>query len=92
MGHSKRVNSVKWLRGHDVTHELELVSGSADSTVTVWSLKDGRYEAVILEGHESNVNIVDGLYQHENHVNAVIVSASMDNTVRVWLRPKPGGT
>ncbi|KAJ8913600.1 hypothetical protein NQ315_013422 [Exocentrus adspersus] len=92
VGHSKRVNSVKWLSGVGNLFETELVSGSTDSLVFVWTLKGGIYESVTLKGHESNVNIVDGLYKENDTNKAIIVSASMDCTVIVWYRPKPTDT
>lgn len=91
MGHSKRVNSVKWLSDKDNIYETELISGSTDSLVIVWTLKNGFYEPVTLKGHESNVNIVDGLYKQNNKNGALIASASMDCTVKIWYRPKSEG-
>ncbi|KAJ8932764.1 hypothetical protein NQ314_014466 [Rhamnusium bicolor] len=87
--HSKRVNSVKWLAGKDNSYETELISGSTDSLVIVWTLKGNCYEPSILRGHESNVNIVDGLYKESEKNNTIIVSASMDCTVKIWSRLNP---
>lgn len=81
---------MKWLNGKDSTYETELISGSTDSLVIVWTLKNGSYKQVTLN-HESNVNIVDGLYKQHDKSGAVIVSASMDCTVKIWYRPKPEG-
>lgn len=91
MGHSKRVNSVKWLSGKDTDHETELVSGAADGTVCLWTLDEIGYKFFQLKGHESNVNIVDGLYKKSLKTEAVVVSVSMDCTVNIWLRHLPNG-
>ncbi|CAH1104108.1 unnamed protein product [Psylliodes chrysocephalus] len=84
--HTKRVNSVKWLTGKDIINEKELISGSTDGDVCVWTLVDDKYESVILKSHTLNVNIVDGLYKGENCSSAVIVSISMDRTAKIWFR------
>nr|CAH7738001.1 unnamed protein product [Callosobruchus chinensis] len=91
VGHQKRVNSTKWISGPGITSETELVSGSTDSTVVVWSFKEGQYLPYKLEGHQSNVNIVDGLYKNGNQQDAVIVSVSMDSTMKIWCRSEPQG-
>lgn len=82
---------MKWLSAKDSTYETEVISGSTDSLVIVWTLKNGFYEPEILKGHESNVNIVDGLYKQHDKNDAVVVSASMDCTVKVWYRVKSTG-
>lgn len=91
VGHTKRVNSLKWLSGNDIEHESELVSGSADGTVCVWTFNKNEYKPSLLIGHESNVNIVDGMYKSACQRQAVIVSASMDCTVVIWIRQTPDG-
>ncbi|XP_023017207.1 elongator complex protein 2 [Leptinotarsa decemlineata] len=84
VGHSKRVNSVKWLGGRNVSFETELLSASADSIVCVWSSNGKVYSKVSLVGHSSNVNIVDGLYKENN--STVVVSISMDCCIKIWWR------
>ncbi|CAG9860297.1 unnamed protein product [Phyllotreta striolata] len=84
--HSKRVNSVRWLRGKDVHSEKELISGSSDGSVCVWTFVNDKYEPTLLEGHSSNVNIVDGLYKEAHFKSTVIVSVSMDRSAKIWYR------
>ncbi|XP_057671007.1 elongator complex protein 2 isoform X1 [Diorhabda carinulata] len=84
MKHTKRVNSVKWLCGKQISYETELISGSTDSTVCVWKLVENYYEPEVLEGHSSNVNIVDGLQRIDK--STLIVSISMDHTAKIWYR------
>lgn len=79
-----RINSVRWLNGVD--YETELISGSADHTAIVWSLKENEYVPYSLIGHEANVNIVDGLYKGPGKERAVVVTVAMDSTVRIWYR------
>ncbi|CAG9817395.1 unnamed protein product [Phaedon cochleariae] len=89
IGHSKRVNSVKWLTGLNIINEIELISGSTDCTICVWSLEGDIYKGVTLEGHSSNVNLVDGLYKQSDRNETVLVSISMDCSIRVWFRKLP---
>ncbi|CAG9826810.1 unnamed protein product [Diabrotica balteata] len=84
INHTKRVNSVKWLRGKNNTPEYEIISGSTDGTLCIWTLNGDIYLLKILKGHSSNVNIVDGLYRDDK--SAVVVSVSMDQTAKIWLR------
>lgn len=86
VGHSKRVNSLRWLSGPGIDKESELVSGSADGTVCVWTLTEIGYKSSVLRGHETNVNIVDGLYKKTSHMQAIVVSVSMDCTANIWTR------
>lgn len=91
VGHSKRVNSVRWLSGKDIVHESELVSGSADGTICIWTATGMEYKCSKLTGHESNVNIVDGIYKRSDKTDAVVVSVSMDCTAIIWKRHLPIG-
>ncbi|KAF2896230.1 hypothetical protein ILUMI_09946 [Ignelater luminosus] len=85
-GHSKRVNSVRWISGIGDYEETELVSGSSDGTAIVWSYKEGNYVPFILKGHEDTVNRVDGFYKLGYLKYTVIVTASLDCTVKIWTR------
>ncbi|XP_044755225.1 probable elongator complex protein 2 [Coccinella septempunctata] len=87
--HKGQVNSVRWLKGSDIPDENEIVSGSTDGDVIVWTLDGENNKNEILKGHTSNVTVVDGIYKKENKKNAIVVSASMDSTVKVWLRENP---
>lgn len=91
VGHSKRVSSLRWLSGSDIEHESELISGSADATICVWTFKKDEYKPYFLTGHTSIVNIVDGIYRNSCQQKAVIVSASMDCNVFIWRRETPDG-
>lgn len=91
VGHSKRVNSLRWLSGKDIDHESELVSGSADGTICIWTVAGIKYKCSKLTGHENNVNIVDGIYKGSFKTDAVVVSVSMDCTAIVWRRQLPNG-
>ncbi|EFA10370.2 putative elongator complex protein 2-like Protein [Tribolium castaneum] len=76
VGHTKRVNSVRWLSG------AELVSGACDHTAIVWKLTGGKYAPMVLQ-HESIVNIVDGICKNEG---VVVVTVAMDAVVKIWFR------
>lgn len=91
MGHTKRVNAVRWIREKNASYETELLSASSDGTAIVWSSKGDAYQKYILKGHEDGVNIVEGIYQGENKDNLLVVTASIDSTVRFWKRHKFGG-
>lgn len=70
VGHSGRVNCIKWL------NEQFFVSGATDKTVCLW--KNFEVEAV-LKGHEESVTCVDGLIEHD-----LVVTSSADSTLKIW--------
>ncbi|KAK9889847.1 hypothetical protein WA026_007210 [Henosepilachna vigintioctopunctata] len=86
--HSGLVNSVRWLKGSDIPDEDEIISGSVDGNVIVWTKNVNDYSHEVL-GHTSNITLVDGLYKEENKKDAVVVAAAMDGTVKIWLRKTP---
>lgn len=84
MGHKKRVNSVRWIK-HGPKPSLELVSGSTDGSVLVWSLKDQEYVVTPLlsEDLSMGVNIVDACYAD----NTYVCSAGIDtSSLKIWCR------
>lgn len=87
--HEGQVNSVRWLKGSDIPDENEIVSGSTDGDVIVWTLNEDEVNHEVLKSHKSNVTVVDGIYKGENKSNAIVVSASMDNIINVWQRKNP---
>lgn len=56
----------------------ELVSGSYDDTIRVWSISDGKCLGV-LEGH---TNKVEGIFELKS--SGELVSYSDDETIRIW--------
>lgn len=84
MGHKKRVNSVRWIK-HGPKPGLELVSGSTDGSVLVWSLKDQEYvvTSLLSDDLSMGVNIVDACYAD----NTYVCSAGIDTcSLRIWCR------
>ncbi|CAM8918992.1 unnamed protein product [Rhodiola kirilowii] len=84
--HYRGVTSLVWLEGH-----LQLVSGSEDGNIRVWSLSlifddqrreeaDRLYEHSFSEHSLPVTDIVCGVAGH----NTIIVSASEDCTCKVW--------
>ncbi|XP_050302290.1 elongator complex protein 2 [Anthonomus grandis grandis] len=87
VSHTKRVNTVRWIRG--VTNEeQEIISGSADGSLIVWSLVEGTYRPSYLRHNDFNknlgVNIVDGYYF--NGSTFVVCAATDSSTLRIWKR------
>ncbi|ERL86558.1 hypothetical protein D910_03965 [Dendroctonus ponderosae] len=85
IGHTKRVNSVRWIRGSDG----ELVSGASDGSVVVWKPQGGAHARFILPAGGPTVNIVDGW---SCNGRTIIAGAAMEpGVVRIWTRDAPGG-
>lgn len=88
IAHSKRVNSVRWIRGNPRSNDQELISGSGDGTLVVWSLKEDRYEPTYLKDDNCknmlSINIVDGYYDGDRTV--VCCAAMNQYTLRIWQR------
>jgi WD40 repeat protein len=72
-GHLKWINSIAFSRDGG-----QLVSGSMDNTVRLWSMVSGQLLKT-LTGHLGTVNCVDF---HPN--GKQVASASVDKTVRIW--------
>ncbi|KAF7284251.1 hypothetical protein GWI33_022248 [Rhynchophorus ferrugineus] len=89
IGHTKRVNSVRWLRGRDMYgYPQDLVSGGTDGNVIVWVHQDKKYYPVFLKDNHYpdifSVNIVDGYYKDQQ---TVICSVSMNEySLRIWRK------
>ncbi|ESP01537.1 hypothetical protein LOTGIDRAFT_207709 [Lottia gigantea] len=86
-GHTDRVNCVQWIQNSSHNNENEIVSGSVDKTVRVWSKQNGQYvEKACLKGHTLSVNAVCGLHINSNSSAEVtyIASSSTDSTVKIW--------
>lgn len=80
-GHTKRVNTVKWISRNNEP-EYEIISGSDDSTCSYWNLKDhDNPKSHDLKAHTSGVTGVDAIFS--NH-EITVASVSVDSTVRLW--------
>ncbi|KAK9501757.1 hypothetical protein O3M35_012428 [Rhynocoris fuscipes] len=86
--HKDRVNVVRWIRSTQNTHETELISGSTDNNVIVWSLIEGDFKVTAqLSGHTGPINAIDGMYNNKSGPKSVIlVSASGDSSLKIWQR------
>ncbi|CAL1525971.1 unnamed protein product [Lymnaea stagnalis] len=93
-GHTDRVNCVTWIK-NGTEGESELVSGSTDSTINIWSYDSEaklNQPVCTLKGHEGSVTCVSALYIPQDGGpsstagETLIVSASTDSTVRIWSR------
>lgn len=86
IGHTKRVNSVRWIRGTNG----ELISGASDGSVVVWARQGDVYQANFIQPIGGpTVNIVDGWTCNGR---TIIACAPMEpGVVRVWTRQAPGG-
>lgn len=72
---------MKWVR-RDGQPEYELISGSDDSKVIYWHLKDlENPKKIVLEAHKSGVTSVDAIFVG---AELTIATASADSTVRLW--------
>lgn len=80
-GHTDRVNTVKWVQRNNES-EYELVSGSDDSTLIYWNIKDiENPKRIIFNGHQNGVTSVDGIFVEGE---LTIATSSADSTVRLW--------
>eukprot|EP01012_Entosiphon_sulcatum_P016545 TRINITY_DN2146_c0_g1_i1.p1 TRINITY_DN2146_c0_g1~~TRINITY_DN2146_c0_g1_i1.p1 ORF type:complete len:413 (-),score=42.78 TRINITY_DN2146_c0_g1_i1:14-1252(-) len=75
----------QYLKGHTDSvccttflSDLELITGSADSTIRIWDLNDGKSK-IVLSGHEGPVLCIA---IHKN--SQLLVSGSADHSVKVW--------
>ncbi|XP_031441816.1 elongator complex protein 2 isoform X2 [Clupea harengus] len=88
-GHTSRVNAVKWVHREDCGPETELVSGSSDNSVILWTNVDGQYpSSVKCIGHTGPVCAVDAVPLDASQL--LIVSTASDSTVKLWLRGDGG--
>lgn len=81
--HTKRVNTVKWLKSHNSPCEQYFLSGSDDKLAIFWNAKNkDDVKSVQLIGHESGVNAVEGLQRSND--DWLLATAAADCTIKVW--------
>nr|XP_018912100.1 PREDICTED: probable elongator complex protein 2 [Bemisia tabaci]XP_018912102.1 PREDICTED: probable elongator complex protein 2 [Bemisia tabaci] len=87
-GHTKRVNSVQWVKGSPP--KAQLISVSADSTANLWTLnEDGFFtQTLTLKGHADSITVIDALYVKPKSESGcgriVIFTASNDSIIKIW--------
>lgn len=74
-GHTDMINCVM------VAGEDTVVTGSADSTLRLWSISKAK-ELARLDGHTGAINSIS-----YSHAEQVLISGSSDATVRLWSVP-----
>lgn len=87
MGHTARVNTVKWIEKESESSETELISGGNDGNVIYWNAGDPE-KPIVLPGHTGSVTAVDCIYINGN---LTVVSASGDSTIKIWERKGTSG-
>ncbi|XP_005184039.1 elongator complex protein 2 [Musca domestica] len=81
--HTKRVNTVRWLKGFSAEKETLFLSGSDDKLAILWDfINPDDVQSFDLKGHESGVNAVDGV-QRENG-EWILATAAADSTIKIW--------
>lgn len=84
MKHTKRVNTVRWLKSFgNVEKETIFISGSDDKLAIIWNFADPEnIESFELKGHESGVNAVDGLQRSNGEW--ILATTAADSTIKLW--------
>lgn len=92
--HRNRVNSVQWIRSRSGASESELLSGSVDGTVIIWS-KDEHYSVTSVLEIGEVVTFIDSLQVDSDDVSSarpelLICTGSVSGEVKLWQRNKTG--
>lgn len=75
------MNTVKWVQRNNEP-EYELVSGSDDSTLIYWNIKEiENPKKIVFNGHLNGVTSVDCIFVNGE---LTIATSSADSTVRLW--------
>lgn len=83
MRHTKRVNTVRWLKSFQQDKEIYCLSGSDDKLAILWNLENpDDVKSYELKGHESGVNAVDGLQRSNGEW--LLATAAADSTIKLW--------
>ncbi|XP_075166545.1 elongator complex protein 2 [Haematobia irritans] len=83
--HTKRVNTVRWLKsyGSDSSKETVFLSGSDDKLAVLWDFSNTNdVKGYEMKGHESGVNAVDGLQRSNGEW--ILSTAAADSTIKIW--------
>ncbi|KAJ2071210.1 Elongator subunit elp2, partial [Coemansia sp. S100] len=82
-GHTKRVNSVRFVRSISGTSTDTIVSASADCTARVWQRTSQSWECKsVLSGHQNPVISTASIELEDRRI--IVVTASTDGTLRVF--------
>ena len=73
-GHVGSVYQVGWS-----PDSMHLVSGSKDSTIKLWSMKDLKKAVNTFSGHEDEVYALDW-----SPGSSAVASGSKDRTIKIW--------
>lgn len=83
MKHTKRVNTVRWLKSCKQDKEIYFLSGSDDKLAILWNIHNpDDVKSFELKGHESGVNAVDGLQREGGEW--ILATAAADSTIKLW--------
>eukprot|EP01125_Pyxidicula_operculata_P019929 TRINITY_DN725_c1_g2_i1.p1 TRINITY_DN725_c1_g2~~TRINITY_DN725_c1_g2_i1.p1 ORF type:complete len:903 (-),score=225.84 TRINITY_DN725_c1_g2_i1:8-2644(-) len=92
VGHSGRINGVKWIRSNvpeKINESNEIVSASSDGSLRVWKRSTtvaGEWDCIaVLADHKQSVTCLDCVTADDGSV--WVVSCSGDMTVKIWNRP-----
>ncbi|XP_023297424.2 probable elongator complex protein 2 [Lucilia cuprina] len=81
--HTKRVNTVRWLKSQQQDKEMYCLSGSDDKLAILWNVENlDEIKSYELKGHESGVNAVDGLQRSNGEW--LLATAAADSTIKLW--------
>lgn len=89
--HRDRVNTVHWIKPGNGVPESELLSGSVDGTVIIWSRDRGNtYRCSSVLNVENTVAFADTLQLSDNvpFTTLLICTGSINGDIKVWLREK----
>jgi len=91
--HRDRVNTVHWIKPRNGAPESELLSGSVDGTVIIWSEDRNTFQCTSVLNVESTVTFADSLQLSDNVSSTtlaklLICTGSINGNIGLWLREK----
>lgn len=97
--HTDQVTKVHWIKPRNTTQESELLSGSADGTVIIWSKINHSYQCTSVLNINEKVIAADSLQLTDNislnkqvFAELLICTGSIKNGLKIWLRKKNADT
>lgn len=97
--HRDRVNTVHWIKPGNDAPESELLSGSVDGTVIIWSedRQNNAYRCTSVLNIENAITFADSLQLSDNIPSTklaelLICTGSVNGDIKLWLRKEDADT
>ncbi|XP_012273228.1 elongator complex protein 2 [Orussus abietinus] len=97
--HTGQVTVTRWIKQRDAKPEMEILSGSSDGTIVIWTRIDNVFKCTSVLNIDHAVTIANSLCIYEYYNDPVthfapllICTGSISGDLKLWKRSKDGAT